>query len=986
MKNSHSLIIALLAVITNLSSQTIDATLIELNFVNDSKPRNIVEHNNKLYFSATDDVYGRELWSLNLATNKANIIKDIKPGNHGGLENSNLVFVNDILFFLANDGVNGNELWRSDGTENGTYMIKNINSSSGSSIDNMISYNGKLIFSADDGVNGQELWVSNGEENGTHILKDINVGSNDSDISDIFEYNGILYFTADNGTNGREIWYSDGTIQGTSILKDIGVNTSGVPNNNNFIIFDDHFYFLAHEEKYSDYDLWKSDGTPSGTVLVKRINQNGLGAIFGAATNDFFVFMVVTPNLGRELWVSNGTETGTSLLKDINPSYGDGIPTFNKQIVASGDMVFFVGDNGINGRELWVTDGTSVGTEMVKDILPGSGSSGIVSITSNDEYVLFAAEDDYNVYTSLWKSDGTEVGTVKVKNIDLNKDYGYTMQFVPVNNKFYFQGADKTLNGIEIWETDGTTENTVLTVDINHRGSNTYPTFITEINEKSVMTSNNGLNGHEPFITDGTVSGTNMLKDIYPGYNSSVYVYEIPDFYYKKAGDYVFFPAGNGINGLELHRTDGTEEGTILVKDIAQGSASSLTRDQLSIVYNDNFYFKAKDQVHGGELWRTDGTESGTYMLKDIYPGSGHGIQTTNNQSGLNYHTVMNGVLYFNAHDGIENAIWKTDGTENGTVKAISIPSSGNNDRGPVVLNNSNGKLYFGTNPNNFTYGYFSLSVSDGTQSNITSLGTWLSAVHFENNKIYNNEFYFMVRDGFGLGLMKTDGTENGTVMVKGGMERTFVKYMDLCGEYLYFAVGEYSLYDFELWRTDGTSDGTILIAEESLRDYTCIENKLTYLKGTDDNNLWITDGTNKTHVNINVLNGEQLNNNNVAHIEGYVHDKLYFSARTARSGVEIYSAGVNEILSINDNDDSNKLENKIVIYPNPTRNSFNVTSNANWNIQTIELFDFSGKKIMSKKSDSKSVNLDISHLSKGLYLVKIKTDQSVFTKKIVLN
>src|SRR5690606_7984265 len=96
-------------------------------------------------------------------------------------------------------------------------------------------------------------------------------------------------------------------------------------------------------------------------------------------------------------------------------------------------------------------------------------------------------------------------------------------------------------------------------------------------------------------------------------------------------------------------------------------------------------------------------------------------------------------------------------------------------------------------------------------------------------------------------------------------------------------------------------------------RDFTCIENKLAYLDNFTSNNLWVTDGTNKNTVAINVLNGEQLDNNEVAFIEGYSQNKLYFTADTSISGYELYAAEVSEILNVNDYyTQMNKSDDKI--------------------------------------------------------------------------
>src|SRR5690554_5563796 len=58
------------------------------------------------------------------------------------------------------------------------------------------------------------------------------------------------------------------------------------------------------------------------------------------------------------------------LVKDINPT-GDSNPS--QQALLNGKLYFQAYD-GTNGIELWVTDGTTAGTQMIKDINPTGGS------------------------------------------------------------------------------------------------------------------------------------------------------------------------------------------------------------------------------------------------------------------------------------------------------------------------------------------------------------------------------------------------------------------------------------------------------------------------------------------------------------------------------------------------------------------------------------------------------------------------------------
>ncbi len=103
-----------------------------------------------------------------------------------------------------------------------------------------------------------------------------------------------------------------------------------------------------------------------------------------------------------------------------------------------------------------------------------------------------------------------------------------------------------------------------------------------------------------------------------------------------------YFAADSSVNGRELWRTDGTDEGTWVVRDINPGSAAS-DPDTL-FTFQSGLYFVAADGVHGRELWRTDGSVQGARMVADIYPGS--------LGSNPNNFAIAGPLLYFNADTG----------------------------------------------------------------------------------------------------------------------------------------------------------------------------------------------------------------------------------------------------------------------------------------------------------------------------------------------
>jgi ELWxxDGT repeat protein len=287
----------------------------------------------------------------------------------------------------------------------------------------------------------------------------------------------------------------------------------------------------------------------------------------------------------EKLWVSDGTSAGTVVFKQICPYYN---PASNIHLMTQvGNSLFFVANDGTHGEELWITDGTDAGTKMVKDIdtIPGSGSM------------------------------------------------DFTSSFAVLNNKIYFV-ASESVHGSEIWMSDGTASGTQLLKDINPGSGDafSYPNDLTVLNNDLFFHANDGVNGSELWMSDGTGSGTHMVKDINPGAASSG-IQEIVPFNGK-----VYFQADNGITGNELWLSDGTLAGTQLIKDINPGSNYSDAK--YFTPYAGKLYFSAYTNADGEQLWVTDGTTAGTMKAKDVLAGS---------LSGIYKPMVFNGRLYFTA-------------------------------------------------------------------------------------------------------------------------------------------------------------------------------------------------------------------------------------------------------------------------------------------------------------------------------------------------
>ncbi|MBK8659315.1 MAG: hypothetical protein IPN22_10730 [Bacteroidetes bacterium] len=69
---------------------------------------------------------------------------------------------------------------------------------------------------------------------------------------------------------------------------------------------------------------------------------------------------------GVELWETDGTQRGHTNGKNIHHDWHSE-PT---KLILFNNQIYTTADDGTNGRELWVTDGSSIGTQMVKTFIP----------------------------------------------------------------------------------------------------------------------------------------------------------------------------------------------------------------------------------------------------------------------------------------------------------------------------------------------------------------------------------------------------------------------------------------------------------------------------------------------------------------------------------------------------------------------------------------------------------------------------------------
>ncbi len=210
------------------------------------------------------------------------------------------------------------------------------------------------------------------------------------------------------------------------------------------------------------YQLWKSDGIANNTVLVKDslslTNQSGVVNI-AAAVNGTLYFIIKPPANPYliQLWKSDGTTNGTHMVDTLDYVAGSGEePT---QFIAFNNKLYF-NFSKTHGRELWVSDGTALGTKEVINLDPGTLGSFQLGGLENKPMKVYNGKLYFSGATSndnfeLFSTDGTELGTQLVKELVIGSKKSSPGNWTVYKNELYFAAGNGS--GTRLWKTDGST-------------------------------------------------------------------------------------------------------------------------------------------------------------------------------------------------------------------------------------------------------------------------------------------------------------------------------------------------------------------------------------------------------------------------------------------------------------------------------------------------------------------------------------------------
>ena len=378
-------------------------------------------------------------------------LEEVGHGVFRGASITSLFQAGELAYFMVEGSYSSRLLWRSDGTPEGTFRLAGISGMSGP---------------------GPHFWTSDGS---------------------------TIYFIA-TGDQGRSpfmnLWRSDGTVEGTGPLLPFEPWSfqTGVTDLPTALAVPETgltFFSMGNGEN----ELWASDGTPEGTRLVKDINPEGSSnPSFMTAFNGELYFLASLPQ-GRELWRSDGTTAGTGKVEEFH-HLGTGVLALK----AVGDALFLLGQTA-SGVELWSSDGTGAGTTQSLFL----SSTQLIGLAAADGRLFFAVHNSVTQQKELWVAEGDFSAPVQL----LAANAPGTFEILPLGGGAVFTWAN------EPWSTDGTPEGTRQLAILCPAGCSSSPRLIAVHGDRVLFLAQNGRDGVEPWLTDGTRVWP--LGDLCPG-------------------------------------------------------------------------------------------------------------------------------------------------------------------------------------------------------------------------------------------------------------------------------------------------------------------------------------------------------------------------------------------------------------------------------------------------------------------------------------
>ena len=567
----------------------------------------------------------------------------------------------------------------------------------------------------------------------------------------------------------------------------------------------------------------------------------------------------------------------------------------------------------------------------------------VVAGSKDKGYKAFFAASDETCGEELWVTDGTPGGTKRVKDIFEGPTGSNPSNLARFNDKVVF-AADDGNSGIEAWISDGTEEGTYMLGEIHEFGS-ANPRGFTQLNETQFVFGAMNLDSQSDgeqywlYISDGTPAGTTLLSDECATEFPGTYASSGTSTPWLRVGRKVFFKADSYDKkyGIELWVTDGTKEGTRLVKDIniEEGKIVNGAVDHFVNFYNEKLFFLATSFDAGPEPWATDGTEANTYMIVDSNP-------TVDAETGKG----VGGGVSAPGDFPYKGKIWfRGYGPEVGSELACTDLTEGN-------------------------FAIFDLNKNVPSASNN---GDIQSIIPFDDMLVFN------ANTGKTEGVEGNFGAEN---HYTDGETIYFPESWDLLpGHHSYFAVTPVVVAGSLYWRANPSGSAA------DLEEYKTRLYRLDGINDTPEQVMLNFDPAAGDLVhNLRNLDGKLLfaSSNENGGLYAYTYRKADYDEEKDADNLEIEFRTREEIekeTGIAMHEDS---QAEILLYPNPATDkfSFSVSGKA----LSIKIFDTLGRLVKEETELVTGNMVDVSTLINGVYKVVITSNEGTVASSLVIN
>ncbi|PPK84631.1 putative secreted protein (Por secretion system target) [Neolewinella xylanilytica] len=562
---------------------------------------------------------------------------------------------------------------------------------------------------------------------------------------------------------------------------------------------DDGLYFTLQTPEL-DLTIYRLDTATSAVEPVLDLNpdrdSNYLRSVQFFSDRIFYTFTNAA-DAGRSvaLYVTNGTMEPTLLLDSITNRGFDGYAL--GQIVAADGYYYFLADRPDVGTELWRTDGSPSGTLLLADFYPGPSSpeySEPVPIANG--IILTAIHPEYGEEVFMVENGSESIELL----IDVNTEETGSSPWpqAVVNGRLLFR-ATTPCTGFELFATQGSAATTGLVADLEAGRESSHPTISTILGDTAFVNVSN-FQDARLYGSDGTPEGTFQLDPEGP-IGASIISGPV------RLGDRLLLRTFVGGVGQALYSID-PPSGTYDLIKVFEPTFGANSSGQAFVALNDSILlFEESTRAYGTELWRTDGTEEGTYLVKDIRQGDEDGFY-----GGISDLTVIDGLAYFTTDYGQGRRPFRSDGTEEGTFELTGF---GDLQR-PSQAFAYDGQVYFAAGG----FGSSKLYTTSGEAFDVlpSAITESTGFSSMSNFRVLGERLVFTASRGdTGEELWAAAGPEAEAILLKDflpGPDPSYPRNLFAVNDTMLLLSAETPELGRELWMTDGTAAGTVLVAD----------------------------------------------------------------------------------------------------------------------------------------------------------------------------